>query len=746
MFVSLVISMPLFLASSERSPSSRQSTRASSTSKVTLSGQRLKWLSELREPNLGDLIGTPQIQLPELFLIADEWPKDLKAHESFKSIEELFELLKEKQFEKAYVQSDRLLSKIGQSNQKEWLTLLKADIYFQQQSLREKPQWSLMLQEYQDFARNYPLNSEMPRVLYQTALVQLKMGFSKDVEETVNRALRDFPATRFEPYYRLLLGEQAFIAKDYRTANFEFSFVIQKFPNHSTSLDSAFRKALIIFRERRFPEALQVYEDLARLHSDQYERLRKGRASQTQDKYLDRLFYAEAQYQNFRYKEAARLFQDLANIFPSSDESPLLLLRLADTYLRRNKVNAALSLYKDVLDRYSQSATSTILAHLRLADAYFLTDAFRSQSFSEDHYMKAYEVATQAKNDSLASLALAKLGAFHFFQKTYPKAQAVFRLYRKDFKESENHDWVNRHFAKTIEIEIFDYYQREDYLAALSTYLSLERDDPDFLKDTSVLLNLANSARRLGLLDKATSILNRIVYLDKTTSGRQEALLELVDLTIVKGELRKASERLRRFRFAYPKSRYESRVDELWGDLYARLKNREGAIGHYQAALKTAKKSESDSFDKRFIRLRLAELYQEEKLPLRAIEELNAYLNIVREKKKNPLSPGNLLKKDDYLYRAARYRIADMHFNMGDYVRALESYSKVVEEIKDEPFQSHALYRMGECYLALDDREAAIKVFQTLVKKETPSIWTVAAKSFIETVSMEVKYGIRIIN
>jgi tetratricopeptide (TPR) repeat protein len=83
---------------------------------------------------------------------------------------------------------------------------------------------------------------------------------------------------------------------------------------------------------------------------------------------------------------------------------------------------------------------------------------------------------------------------------------------------------------------------------------------------------------------------------------------------------------------------------------------------------------------------------------------------------------------------------------MRDYVKALQAYQKVGKTITEEPFHSHALYRIGECYLALNDRKAALAAFAQVESKDPNNLWLRAAQSYIQSVEMEVNNGIRIFN
>lgn len=707
---------------------------------------RVKVWSELKDVNMGDYLSIPEVTLDLISMKSSDLPKELRVGKDYDRLDKIFKLQADDEFEKAYIEADKFVSRDKGSTLSEWVQFYKADLLFFVEENKDKKKYNLALEEYQDAVSRYPLNPQVPRALYQMALLQLKMQFFTEVNALASRGLKEFEGSEYEPLYRLLDAEQAFLSKDDRKATFDFAAIIQKFPHHRAAVDAAFRKAFILFRRGDFKNALAMYEDLDRYHSEEVDRLKMKTEASSSDKFVDRVFYAETVYLNQKYVEAAKLFQDLANLFPSNPHAPFLLLRLADTYLWRGQAHAAQELYIHVLEKSDKNSVAAASARLRLADLYFLTNDFNTSRKNEDLYQKAYDAATKAGNTALASLALAKLAAFHLYFKTYPKAQEVLGEYRTQFKDSANQAWVEEQFTKTVELQILDYYRREDFLAALSTYLVFERDQTNHFQNTQALLKIADAANRLSLYDKAAQILNRVIYLEKTSEGRQEALLKLVDILIVQGELRKASERLRRFAFAYPTTPLRYLYEMYWGQLYSALKNHAQASNHYEKALQSTRAEPAKLFEIRFTYIKLAEESEKLSLPGKAVESYEKYAKLVRDIQNNPLSEWVITKKDKFLMKFSRYRIADTYYAMHDFVKALDAYKIVSKEVQEEPFLSHSLYRIGECYLALNDRKAALNAFASVQSKDPKNIWAKAAQSYIASVQMEVKYGIRILN
>lgn len=707
---------------------------------------RLKVASELKGMTLADFLPNPSINLEPQFLKKQDLPEDIKTEKEFKRVEELFELAKKSEFQKAYVQADKLTRVVGKGPLREWVDLLKADLLYQAQAQQTDARLTITLDEYTDLLRRYPLQIQVPRLLYQVALVNLELGFYKDSDDMADRGLKQFGKTDYAPYYLLVRGEQSFRSNNYVQSLMELSTLIETFPRSRLAVDAAFRKAFIHFTKGDYEAALKTYENLEKYHSEEIAKLKMKTEANEKDRLVDRSFYAETLFLNGLYADASKLFQDLANLFPSYFASPLLTLRFADTFYLRGRFSAAEELYKTVQDANPNDDQVQALSRIRLADLWFLTKDLRAHRENEKYYDAAYMFALKAKNEELASFALARLASHLLYFKSYPKAQEILKKYMREFKNTRNQKWVETNYIRTLELEVTDYYNREDYTAALATYMVADREQTQNFQDTKVLLKLADAAQKLSLYDKTSQILNRVIYLEKSSEGRQEALLKLVEILILQGDYRKASERLRRFNFAYPTTPLKASYDRLWGDLYSKLKNSAKAIQHYEYALDDAKSSHSLSFELRGIYPQLAEHYEQAGLSIKAIDTYEGFLKIVKSVKDNPLSDRRLTARDEFLSKVARYRIADLYFGMKDYVRALDAYKNVIVDVKEEPFLSHAQYRMGECFLALEDRKSAIAAFKSVKSDDPNNLWLRAASSFVKTVEMEVKYGIKILN
>lgn len=713
--------------------------------------ERVKALSELRDINMGDLIGSPDIELKLHYGKVDELPSDLRSNSEFKALSEslLLETAKKDAEDKSnvYVKVSEYIKRNPTSPFKEWLFFHKADLLLRSQLSRAKPQWSFPLEDYELAVRTYPSSPYVVRALYQIAYIKLRSELFQEVDQVVERALEEFNGNRFSSDFMFLDAEQAFRAGDYESSLSGYSKIMKMYPKAEVAVDAAYRRAFILFKEEKFKAALETYKALEKYHADAFKVLQMKSELQNKSRFIDRLYYGETLYLTANYSEASEIYQNLANLYPNNIFSPIMWIRFADTFFARGKISAALEIYEFIYSKEAVSPIAKAVAAMRMADTYFMTDSIQAQLSNNKLYRAAFGVALENDLIEIGSLSLLKLSLYDFENKSYQKSKSVLeRYFEYNPKGGRNHNWAQDMYSQLVELEILDHYHAGDYLAALTVYLVKNQDERMKFRNVEVLLRLADAARSLSLLGEAEKILNRVIYLESNTGMRQEALLNLVELLIERKDLAKASERLRRFNFAYPKTKLDYLYEYEWAQLYLGLENDKSAVRHFENAVELAKKNAGSIYKIRFSYIRLGELYAKLNLPLKSVEAYRSYLFLFKDKNAIKLKTIPYTNRDDFYSKVAHYRIADIYFNTRDFVKALHAYQQVKDKIKEEPFHSHAQYRIGESYLALNDRAAALEAFKKVKSDDAKNLWLRAAQSYMKSVEMEVQNGIRIFN
>ncbi|TVQ78242.1 MAG: hypothetical protein EA369_07180 [Bradymonadales bacterium] len=700
-------------------------------------------------PKIQDLplsfyLPSPPIQLEPSWLDLSTIPSQLRADQEFPEISRIFDLVNESEFQRAYVEASRYIDRHPTTPFQEWLYYFKADVLYRIQLKSPRPQLSLALEDYEMASRLYPRSEFLPRALYHMGLIQLESGHHVEVEQIASRALTDFPTSDLVPMFSVLSGEQAFRAGDYEKALREFSLVIRRYPRNEAAADSAFRRAYLLYRSGNFEEALKTYQDLERYHGEAFRFLRMEANPSSPKRFLDRIFFGETLFLTERYQEASDVFQNLGNRFPNHEYAPLVWIRFGDSYLGMQQFVAAQRIYERTAQDASALDQFRALARIQQAGLLQKRKVPSSGAAARGLLDEAFSIALDANERELAALALAHLVEVNLSLPNFPRAKAILEQLRDEFPEHRNLAWQRERLIFVLETEIVDYHRAGDLLAALTVYLVNESRLSGQFRNVDTLLKLADAATDLQLFEKATDILNRVIYIESSDQARQKAFLKLVHVLVHKGDFRRASERLRRFNFAYPTTPLRYLYEKRWGDLYKGLGNFQRAVSHYERALSSAERDGPALHSIRRIHMELGRLYQELALPLKAVASYQRFIGIFADRERVKLSGLEFTDADRHLVQVAHYRVADLYFETRDFVQALGAYRQVLMNVQEEPFRSHAQYRIGEAYLALNDRRAAVEAFRELKSEDPQNLWFLAAQAYIESVNLEVENEIRI--
>lgn len=709
----------------------------------------------VKVPEVGDLISPPKTHLVPQFMELKELPEEIKSQPEFSDLlRPVFEMVEKNENQKAYIGIGNFIEQNPDFPFNDSLLFLKADLLFKVFDARGQGDWNLVIEDYEQALKKSPNHPRAAAAFYQMALSKNILQRPFDVEKTLKEGLERFQDNLLKPYYLLLNADRAMQDNEYETA-IKFLEEIQKdFSNHKLAKEAAFRKAFALVKLNQFKQASLLYKNIESFFPNDFKASGVKIQAGEPDRLIDRFLFAEALFKSKSFDQASIAFQNLGNLHPDHENAAFAWIRYGDTFLKRKRPQAAQKVYEHVIEYYSKESLAVALARLRYIDVLEDTDRLRYEKVVEAELEGAARQAMTMESRVLAEAAWLKLANYFISIKNTSKAKRILDILREQFLSAPSAAWVKqehekitaqaeREYVDTIQTEILAFYRMGDRLAALTTYLANEKIK---FTDVEALLRAGEAAIALELFDKAESILNRVVYLESNSLARQEALLKLINIIVRKKDVRKAAERLRRFNFAYPVSPLKFLYEKAWGDIYKELNRPERAISHYEEALRLALPIPGAVIRIRSVYMSLGEMYSKIKLPLKAIDAYSKFIELYKDKEKFRIESIPLTKKDAFDLNLAKYRTADIYFDMKDYAQAVMAYQVVSQEIRQEPFHSHALYRMGECYLALEDRKLALNIFEKLSAQTPVNFWTRAAAAYMKTVQMENNHGIRILN
>lgn len=209
---------------------------------------------------------------------------------------------------------------------------------------------------------------------------------------------------------------------------------------------------------------------------------------------------------------------------------------LAQSFDKDDRYEEAIRRYQDVKNKYPYSKYAT-MAELAIADAYYRQESFPEaqvsyQTFKELHpkhpqsdyvtYRLGMSFFEQLPSTEDRDLSLSESAILYFDEvlSVYPNSE-----HAKAASEKKE-ETLKKLASKEMYIADF-YFKRKTYLSALPRYEGVLKNYPNLGFDKEALLRAAQSAARIGELDRAKQHLARLQKNFQDSTEAREAAEEL---------------------------------------------------------------------------------------------------------------------------------------------------------------------------------------------------------------------------
>jgi len=257
------------------------------------------------------------------------------------------------------------------------------------------PDYKAAIARYQDYLKNFPKDPNNDRVLYQMARAYEQSGDLETAQKTLDRMVREYPATRYAGEAQFRRGELLFTAKNYEGAEKAFAVVLAS-PDASPYQDrSLYMLGWSQYKQGRLEDSLKSFfgvldlkiagrdgelaldslaglsradrelvEDTFRVVSISLANL-KGAESIPQfmttparKTYEFRVYeqLAELYVKQERSKDAADAFNGFARNNPVHAQSPVMQAKVIEIYEKNGFVNQAIEARKEYVARYGRTS------------------------------------------------------------------------------------------------------------------------------------------------------------------------------------------------------------------------------------------------------------------------------------------------------------------------------------------------------------------------------------------------------
>lgn len=413
-----------------------------------------------------------------------------------------------------------------------------------------------------------------------------------------------------------------------------------------------------------------------------------------------------------------QVFMTWINLYPASPETAEVLCEAARILAAMDQVPAALALLRQVMERYPETrqAVKSMLVMadlgLRRAGMSLPRHIFDGMEYYLDPIL-AFDDALKrnTEREGRNELLFLKTGALIKLARYREAFESALQLQVESPWSPYRNENI-RYVVEIAELLINGYHEEGDHLAAANVYLLSRRHGLTESADFESLFRSAMSLDEIGLNALSRSLLERLNsrFRDEELSGR--AMLALASIDLKEG-LYDVAEKRAGEAFAKMKSNFNPQameLRELLGDGALRNKDYDRAESHYAVLAKapTSPENKARVLSKYGDTLRLQGGHSQ------AITQYERAIMI--------LEKNNTLKGRELLARSYE-GIAECYHRLGQYKDGIQWYSLLLDNANEEAATPWGLYRLGQSYARLSNRDLAVETFNELKERPGDPFW-----------------------
>jgi TolA-binding protein len=257
------------------------------------------------------------------------------------------------------------------------------------------PDYKAAVKRYQEYLKNYPTDPNNDRILYQMARAYEQSGDLESALKTLDRLIKDYPATRYSSETQFRRGELLFTAKNYAGAEKAFASVLAATDANPYQDRSLYMQGWSQYKQGRLEDGLKSFfgvldlkvagrggemsldsipgltradhelvEDTFRVASISLANLQGAESippfmdSPARKSYEFRVYdqLGELYIKQERPKDAADTFNQFARRNPLHEQAPVMSARVIQIYEKTGFTNQAIEARKEYIARYGRTS------------------------------------------------------------------------------------------------------------------------------------------------------------------------------------------------------------------------------------------------------------------------------------------------------------------------------------------------------------------------------------------------------
>ena len=277
--------------------------------------------------------------------------------------------------------------------------------------------------------------------------------------------------------------------------------IIQRYPHIPETIQAKVEMAGILFELNQFSKSLAILESLERYGEDVY-------AYPEMFRYLGNIYYQTGSYAQAR----EHLFR-FYNCRPDTEESPLILARIADTFRKEGLLEEATKFYRLTLSRHAQTEGALIsmyrLAAMQESDGIKADEGLEAElnilggrlEFPRKIYEDVIQNAiSHNRKTPLLQYALLKLSILDQREGKYADSLKRLKEMLKKYPQTTLKREIDETFDKALTILLRNSLDAKKYKYVLNMYQA-EKENINALNSTEIYITVGRAAVALKLTD-----------------------------------------------------------------------------------------------------------------------------------------------------------------------------------------------------------------------------------------------------
>lgn len=677
-------------------------------------------------------------------LLSPEEETQLKAKYS-KAGRKEYETALKMYHDKKYLESAKLLSDFIQFNKESPLVerafFLLGDAMFEH-AKQEKTNYREALDVYRVALSKFPLSKYREKATLRMGDLYKFQKLFLEAKAEYSTFLRKYPNSPFVAQVLTSRAEIFIAERKFQLAYNDLEKVLLIYPFSLSARDAQFQIGSAFFESGDFKTAAEIYDDTVKRFP-------------TYPRRFPEILYriAESFYQVKRYGDAMKDFLDLVNLFPTSDLAGKSMYRIGDSFVGQGNLKDGIRIYDAVVQRYKgkpEAVTAKLrLENLRQTNPELLPDqpAFKID-MSKDSLRAYDEIISRTKEGPDQMEAFYQKALVYSQRKQYGEAILTLKLLLQKYPKGSLNQQAFQEIQDLLLTLIQQFYDQEGFFVVLLTYV--DHFDP-FLKGINrpdILVKIADSFRRMGLLDRALQTYDRVEAMDPKGKWKDHVAFNRARIYLLKEQYEETEKSARFFLSRYPESPWIPDAEFLLAESYY-LENRfNEAIAQFHIAIETVQKNPPQRqlgiLPSVLIRYPydlylLGNAYKEVKRHNLAVYYHRMAIQSFEDMQRAEMDYRGITLPEPYYVAQSYYLIVDSLYLMEQYRQAIEAAEEAIDRYPDHENNSWARYIISGSYKAINLDEDSTEQLKELLDKDKTSIVGKVAQGTVNNDEWEKK-------